>query len=44
LLGGFLGDQFGSRATWFGGTVFGLLAVFAFILMERQTSGEKIQD
>jgi len=43
LLGGFLGDQFGSQATWFGGAVFGLLAVFALILMERRSSGKEIR-
>jgi MFS family permease len=40
LLGGFLSDQFGSQATWFGGAIFGLLAVIAFSVMESGTKSE----
>jgi MFS family permease len=38
VLGGWLSDQVGPRAPWFGGVVIGLLAVIAFRqLNQRQT-------
>jgi MFS family permease len=36
LLGGYLSDQLGQQAPWFGGAVFGLLAVVAFWRMNKQ--------
>lgn len=36
LMGGFLGDQFGIRAPWFGAAVMGALAVIAFWKLHRQ--------
>ena len=36
VFGGFLGDRFGHRAPWITGIAFGLLAMLAFWLMDKQ--------
>jgi len=36
LLGGFLSDNFGPPATWFGGLVIGLLSTITFFVIERK--------
>jgi len=41
MLGGFLGDQFGLQAPWFGAALMGLFAAAAFWGMKRQVSGKE---
>jgi MFS family permease len=36
VLGGFLSDQLGSRATWYGGAFIGMISVIAFLLLARR--------
>lgn len=39
-LGGFLSDQVGVKAPWFGGVVIGALAVGAFWMLDKRNTRE----